>query len=106
MANLSTSYMGIALKNPVTVAASALSSKVDNILRAEEAGAGALVIRSLFEEQIRHEIGELDEALSQGADSYAEALSSFRPLRMERPRSISSGWSGRGRRHPCRWLPA
>ncbi len=77
MANLSTSYMGIALKNPVTVAASALSSKVDNILRAEEAGAGALVIRSLFEEQIRHEIGELDEALSQGADSYAEALSYF-----------------------------
>lgn len=77
MADLSTTYMGIALKNPVTVAASALSSKVDNILRAEEAGAGALVIRSLFEEQIRHEIGELDEALSQGANSYAEALSYF-----------------------------
>lgn len=77
MANLSTTYMGIALKNPVMVAACSLSSKVDNILRAEEAGAGALVIRSLFEEQIRHEIGELDEALSQGADSYAEALSYF-----------------------------
>ncbi len=77
MADLSTSYMGIALKNPVTVAACSLSSKVDNILRAEEAGAGALVIRSLFEEQIRHEIGQLDEALSQGADSYAEALSYF-----------------------------
>lgn len=77
MADMSTTYMGIALKNPVTVAACSLSTKVDNILRAEEAGAGALVIRSLFEEQIRHEIGELDEALSQGANSYAEALSYF-----------------------------
>lgn len=77
MANLSTSYMGIELKNPVLVAASALSSKVDNIRRAEDEGAGGLVIRSLFEEQIRHEIGQLDEALSQGAESYAEALSYF-----------------------------
>ncbi len=77
MAKLATTYMGIDLKNPVVVAASALSSKVDNIRRAEEAGAGALVIRSLFEEQIRHEIGELDEALAQGAESYAEAVSYF-----------------------------
>ncbi len=77
MATLSTKYMGIELKNPVVVAASALSCKVENIQRAEEAGAGALVIRSLFEEQIRHEIGQLDEALSQGAESYAEALSYF-----------------------------
>ncbi len=77
MAELLTKYMGLELKNPVVVAASALSSKVDNIVRAEEAGAGALVIRSLFEEQIRHEIGQLDEALSQGAESYAEALSYF-----------------------------
>jgi dihydroorotate dehydrogenase (fumarate) len=77
MAVLSTKYMGLELKNPVVVAASALSSKVDNIVRAEEAGAGALVIRSLFEEQIRHEIGQLDEALAQGAESYAEALSYF-----------------------------
>lgn len=80
MAELSTTYMGLELKNPVVVAASALSNKVDNIVRAEEAGAGALVIRSLFEEQIRHEIGELDEALSQGTDSYAEALSYFPAL--------------------------
>lgn len=77
MADLSTTYMGIELKNPVVVAACSLSSKVDNIVRAEEAGAGALVIRSLFEEQIRHEMGDLDEALSQGTDSYAEALSYF-----------------------------
>ena len=77
MAELSTKYLGLTLKNPVVVAASALSCKVDNIVKAEEAGAGALVIRSLFEEQIRHEIGQLDEALSQGAESYAEALSYF-----------------------------
>ena len=77
MADLSTKYMGLELKNPVVVAASALSSKVDNIVRAEESGAGALVIRSLFEEQIRHEIGQLDEALAQGAESYAEAQTYF-----------------------------
>jgi len=77
MADLSTTYMGIALKNPVTVAACSLSCKVENILRAEEAGAGALVIRSLFEEQIRHETGELDAALAKGSESYAEALSYF-----------------------------
>ena len=77
MADLSTSYMGIELKNPVVVAACALSNKVDNISRAEEAGAGALVIRSLFEEQIRHEIGDFDDALSAGGDAYSEATSFF-----------------------------
>ncbi len=77
MANLTTTYMGIELKNPVVAAASALSNKVDNIKRIEDAGAGALVIRSLFEEQIRHEMGELDDALQQGAESSAESLSYF-----------------------------
>jgi len=69
--------MGIKLKNPVMVAACALSNKVDNISRAEEAGAGGLVIRSLFEEQIRHEIGDFDDALAEGGDAFAEATSFF-----------------------------
>ena len=77
MADLKTTYMGIELRNPVIASASAISNKVDNIKKVEDAGGGALVIKSLFEEQIRHEIGELDDALSQGANRYAEALSYF-----------------------------
>jgi dihydroorotate dehydrogenase (fumarate) len=77
MANLKTNYLGIELKNPVVVAACSLSSKLDTIKQLDELGAGALVIRSLFEEQIRHEAGELDEMLGQGADFIAESLSFF-----------------------------
>ncbi len=77
MADLKTTYMGIELENPIIASASAISNKVDNIKKVEDAGGGALVIRSLFEEQIRHEIGELDEALSQGAESFPEAVSYF-----------------------------
>jgi dihydroorotate dehydrogenase (fumarate) len=77
MADLSTTYMGIELKNPVMVAACTLSNKVDNIKRAEAAGAGGLVIRSLFEEQIRHEVGDFDDALHLGGDANAEATSFF-----------------------------
>ena len=77
MADLSTTYMGIKLKNPVMVAACALSNKVDNIRRAEDAGAGGLVIRSLFEEQIRHELGDFEDALETGANAYSEAASFF-----------------------------
>lgn len=77
MADLSTTYMGIELKNPIMVAACALSNKVDNISRAEAAGAGGLVIRSLFEEQIRHELDDFNDALGTGADAYSEAASFF-----------------------------
>jgi dihydroorotate dehydrogenase (fumarate) len=77
MATLKTNYLGIELKNPVVVAACSLSSKVDTIKQVDELGAGALVIRSLFEEQIRHEAGELDEMLGQGADYISESLSFF-----------------------------
>jgi len=55
MATLQTDYMGIPLTSPIVVAASTLSNMIDRIQRAEEAGVGALVIRSLFEEQIRAE---------------------------------------------------
>jgi dihydroorotate dehydrogenase (fumarate) len=77
MADLSTTYMGIELKNPVMVAACALSNKVDNIKRAEAAGAGGLVIRSLFEEQIRHEVGDFEDAIHLGGDANPEATSFF-----------------------------
>lgn len=73
MADLSTTYMGISMSSPVVVAACPLSGKVDNVRRAEDAGAGGLVIQSLFEEQIRHEMQELDETL-EIANSFAEPL--------------------------------
>lgn len=77
MADLTTGYMGITLKNPVIVASCTFSSKVDNIKKLEDAGAGALVIKSLFEEQIAFEMQKFAEEVSVGADSFAESLSYF-----------------------------
>jgi len=73
--NLKTSYMGIELANPFVVAASSISSMVDRIEMAQKAGAGALVIRSLFEEQIQHDALRLDEALAVGSERFAESIS-------------------------------
>jgi dihydroorotate dehydrogenase (fumarate) len=77
MPDLSTSYLGLRLKNPLVASASPLSKKLDTILRLEEAGAAAVVMYSLFEEQITHESRELDHFLNRGTHSYAEALSYF-----------------------------
>jgi dihydroorotate dehydrogenase (fumarate) len=59
MANISTIYMGIELKNPLIVASCDLTSDIENIKKCEEAGAGAVVLKSLFEEQIETETEEL-----------------------------------------------
>jgi dihydroorotate dehydrogenase (fumarate) len=77
MVDFSTTYLGIPLKNPLVVAASSLSSHVDTVKQAEEAGAGALVIRSVFEEQIQFDALQLEDRLNVGADSFAEAQSYF-----------------------------
>ncbi len=77
MADLSTTYMGIPLKNPLVVAASSVSGMIDRVKLAEQAGAGALVIRSLFEEQIMFDALKFDEALAVGSESFAESLSYF-----------------------------
>jgi dihydroorotate dehydrogenase (fumarate) len=77
MATLKTTYMGVEISSPLVVAASSISSFLDRIKLAEQAGAGLLVIRSLFEEQIQLDALKLEEALSVGADSFAEALSYF-----------------------------
>lgn len=77
MADLRTTYMGIPLSSPLVVAASSISSQIDRVQRAEQAGAGALVIRSLFEEQIQIARLHLEEELSVGAYSHAEARSYF-----------------------------
>ena len=77
MADLKTTYMGIPLQTPLIVAASSISSQIDRIKAAEQAGAGALVIRSLFEEQIMFDALKMEEDLAVGADLFPEALSYF-----------------------------
>ena len=75
MIDLCTKYLGLTLKNPLVVSASPLSAEVGNIRRMEDCGASAVVLPSLFEEQIQVESNTLDQFLSQGTESFAEALS-------------------------------
>ncbi len=75
MPDLTTSYLGLELKNPIVVSSSPLARKVDSARRLEEAGASAIVMYSLFEEQIIHDSLELDYYLTRGTNHYAEALS-------------------------------
>jgi dihydroorotate dehydrogenase (fumarate) len=75
--NLTTRYMGLTLKNPLVASASPLSQKIDMIRQLEDHGASAVVLFSLFEEQIRHDAGALDYFMSVGTDSFGEALSYF-----------------------------
>ena len=75
--NLDTSYLGLNLKNPVIPSASPLSRDVDTVKKLEDAGASAIVMYSLFEEQIRHEAAEIDHFMEQGTDSFAESQSFF-----------------------------
>ena len=77
MIDLSTRYLGLKLKNPLVVSASPISKHIDAIRRAEEAGAAAVVMYSLFEEQIEFERASIDYYLSHGAESYPEALTYF-----------------------------
>jgi dihydroorotate dehydrogenase (fumarate) len=69
--------MGLTLKNPIVPSASPLSRSVEHICQLEDAGAAAVVMYSLFEEQISHESHQLDHYLSYGSDSFAESLSYF-----------------------------
>jgi len=75
MTDLSTTYLGLNLKNPIVASASPLSKKLDRAKKLEEAGVSAIVMYSLFEEQIIHESLELDHFLNRGSESFAEALS-------------------------------
>jgi len=77
MIDLSTNYLGLELKNPLVVSASPLSEELDNIRRMEDAGAAAVVLHSLFEEQITLESHQLDRHLSAGTESFAESLTYF-----------------------------
>jgi dihydroorotate dehydrogenase (fumarate) len=75
--DLTTTYMGLDLKNPIVPSASPLSEDLNNIRRMEDAGASAVVMYSLFEEQITLESHQLDHYLSYGVEGFAEALSYF-----------------------------
>lgn len=75
--DLSTSYLGLPLKNPLVASASPLSRRIDQVRRLEDAGASAIVLYSLFEEQIMHESLELDHFLQRGTEVFSEALSYF-----------------------------
>lgn len=75
--DLATEYMGLKLKNPVIASASPLSETLDGIKRLEDAGAAAVVMYSLFEEQIRRDNDAFDRLLDTGTDSFAESLNYF-----------------------------
>src|ERR1700681_2272737 len=75
MPDITTTYLGLSLKNPLVASASPLSKKLDLVRRLEDAGASAIVTYSLFEEQINHDSHELDYYLNRGTESYSESLS-------------------------------
>jgi dihydroorotate dehydrogenase (fumarate) len=77
MIDLTTQYLGLTLRTPLVPSASPLSQEIASIRRLEDAGAAAVVLYSLFEEQLRQETLELDHHLSAGTNSFAESLSFF-----------------------------
>src|ERR1039457_834036 len=75
--DLTTTYLGLKLRTPLVPSASPLSEDIDNLKRMEDAGASAIVLYSLFEEQLRQDRLGLHQNLQQGTESFAEALSYF-----------------------------
>ncbi len=75
--NLSATYMGLKLKNPLVASASPFSNHVDMVRRMEDCGMSGVVMHSLFEEQITSEVYELNHHLNAGTESFAESLSYF-----------------------------
>jgi dihydroorotate dehydrogenase (fumarate) len=75
--DLTTNYLGLQLRSPLVISASPLSEDVDNIRHMEDAGAAAVVLYSLFEEQLRQDRLELNQNLQQGTESFAESLTYF-----------------------------
>ena len=79
--NMTTRYMGLRLKNPLVASASPLSESLDGIRRLEDNGAAAVVMFSLFEEQITHDSAALEHFMRLGTASSSEALSLFPEIR-------------------------
>jgi dihydroorotate dehydrogenase (fumarate) len=80
MSDLTTSYLGLTLKNPLVVSPSPLCQELGSIRQMEDAGASAVILHSLFEEQLTAESHDLDHFLTHGTDSFAEALSYYPDL--------------------------
>jgi dihydroorotate dehydrogenase (fumarate) len=78
--DLSTTYLGLELSSPLVASASPLTGEIESLRALEAAGAAAVVLPSLFEEQIEHEEVQLDAVLELGAESFGEALSYFPEL--------------------------
>ena len=74
MIDFATHYLGLKLKGPIVVSSTPLSESIDNVRRMEDAGASAIVLTSLFEEQLALESKALDDDLSRGTESFAESL--------------------------------
>ncbi len=85
MADLKTKYLGIELKNPVIVGACNLVTKIDNVKRAEQAGAAAIVYKSLFEEQIQLESAQMDDELEEYNERNAEMVKLFPAIKHAGP---------------------
>ena len=81
MPDLATRYLGFTLANPIIASSSPLTERLEDLQRLEDAGVSAVVLPSLFEEQISIESHDLDTYLSHGAESYAEATSYFPDMR-------------------------
>lgn len=75
--DLRSTYMGMELKHPIIASSSPLSERLENIKQMEDAGAAAVVMFSLFEEQIKHENAAIEHLITSSAESYAESLSYF-----------------------------
>ncbi len=78
--DLSTTYMGLKLDSPLVPSSSPLTGDVEQVRRLADGGAGAIVLPSLFEEQVRHDADELDHYLQYGAERFPESLSYFPDL--------------------------
>ena len=75
--DLSTTYLGLKLKNPLVISACPLTAEIDQLRRLEQAGAAAAVLPSLFEEQIEHDAEEMTKVHEFHTDSFAESLTYF-----------------------------
>ncbi|GAB4149845.1 MAG: dihydroorotate dehydrogenase-like protein [Planctomycetota bacterium] len=87
MADLSVQYMGYKLKNPIIVGSSSLTGNVDGVKRSEEAGAGAVVLKSLFEEQIMAEADDLESKALIDSSYHPEAMEYIYRMGMEHSRT-------------------
>ncbi len=86
MTSLKTNYMGLELKNPIVVGANNLVTNVNSLKKMEQAGAAAVVFKSLFEEQIQLETAQMDNEMDEYAERHAEMTSLFPRLEHAGPR--------------------